>query len=70
MIGLPVEDSPTEAEDPGGPDWIFGRNPVREALAGERSVLRLLVAEGSGGLTRILAGWESPKLLHILDYPI
>lgn len=35
-------------------EWIFGRNPVREVLAGERSVLRLLVADGAGGLSELI----------------
>ena len=42
-----------ETEKP-GPDWTFGRNPVREALEGNRSVLRILVAEGIGGFTRMI----------------
>lgn len=48
VLGLP-EDDPAFGDrgktrpDEDAPDWIFGRNPVWEALGGSRSVLRLLV---------------------------
>lgn len=42
-----------------GREVVYGRNPVREALRGRRSVHRLWVAEGEGGedLSALVAFW-------------
>ncbi|MEZ4649929.1 MAG: 23S rRNA (guanosine(2251)-2'-O)-methyltransferase RlmB [Candidatus Eisenbacteria bacterium] len=52
--GGPAPWASADREDETAPDWVFGRNPVREALDGTRSVLRLLIADGTGGLTSMI----------------
>ncbi len=53
-----------EDEDEG---HLFGRHAVAEALAGNRSVLRLLVADGAGGLTQLIqdAGEQGVPVQHV-----
>jgi 23S rRNA (guanosine2251-2'-O)-methyltransferase len=43
--------------------YVYGRNPVKEALAGARQVVRLFVAEGPGGddVERSLETWMAGR---------